>query len=579
MQLPETLIEQALATIHELLGVPLVKLLELRRDAGDLVLRAGLGWREGTVGHATVSLQGTAAGEAARQGGVISVDDLMEEHRYQFAPLLLEHEVRGTLLAPVHLGPDEFGVLGAHTREPRHFDEADRAFLRAVANVLADAVSRWSAEQEIRFQALHDPLTGLGNRLLLAERFAEWEEVGREPPMAMLFVDLDGFKSVNDLVGHRVGDDLLRAVGERLTAAASPADVVCRIGGDEFVVVGPTGPGSAAPAQLASSIGDAVSSEPFDIASASYRLGASIGVAVSRGNGHDGLDELLARSDAALVAAKARGRGLVQVYDEDMHRRTRARRGIERAIVHALDRQELWVGYQPVVTLADRRVVGFEALVRWDHPERGTVLPSEFIPVAEETDLILQVGEFVLSAVGTDCVQLATIDPDVRVSVNLSPRQLAGAAVVGQLRELLARPGVRPSMLAIEVTETLLLTETEATHRVLDETRRMGVRVLLDDFGTGFSSLTHLQRYAIDGVKIDRSFVATLEASEIDRSIVSGVATIATGMGLEIIAEGVESAAQAAMLVAFRVPRAQGYAFAPALPIVDAMELLRRGTP
>jgi diguanylate cyclase (GGDEF)-like protein/PAS domain S-box-containing protein len=441
-----------------------------------------------------------------------------------------------------------------------------------------DVTARRAMEERLRHEALHDPLTGLANRRLLLERLSAALERGRRRGggTALLFLDLDRFKLVNDSLGHPVGDRLLVAVAERLRAAAGPGDTVARFGGDEFAVLLDGAPGADAALRRGEAIQRALSS-PVGLDGFEVFTSASIGVAVA-GAQADGPEALLRGADAAMYRAKLQGPGRCEVYDRAMHARALARLRMESDLRRALDRGEVTAHYQPIVSLATGRVCGVEALARWRHPERGWVQPAEFVPAAEETGLILDLGRRVLAEACGRAGEWSAGETDrLHVSVNLSVKQLAQADLVEQVRRTLEETGMEPARLRLEVTESVLVDNPAAAAATLGRLKELGIRVWMDDFGTGYSSLSALHRLPIDGLKVDRSFVQAMGQDGRAGQVVASVLAMARGLGLEVVAEGIERDDQLAGLRLLGCDAGQGFLFSPAADADSLRALLASG--
>jgi diguanylate cyclase len=447
---------------------------------------------------------------------------------------------------------------------------------RAHVVAVRDVSERRRAEERIRHLAHHDALTDLPNRALLADRLAQALARtrrrgggGGRGTVAVLCLDLDRFKAVNDTLGHPVGDALLRVVADRLRGCVREEDTVARLGGDEFAVVqdGLDQPEGAA--ALAQRLIEVVG-EPYEVGGHQLVVGASVGLALAPGDG-DGPDELLKKADMALYRAKADGRGTYRSFEPAMDAKLQARRLLELDLRKALVAGEFVLHYQPLVDLRSGAVAGFEALLRWRRPARGTVPPGEFVPLAEEIGLIVPIGGWVLRRA---CADAAGWPEEVKVAVNLSAVQFRGETLVPAVAAALAASGLRPERLELEITEGVLLRDSEATLATLRELRRLGVRIAMDDFGTGYSSLGYLRSFPFDKIKIDRSFVADVATSRDCQAIVRAVTGLADSLGIVTTAEGVETREQIEQLRAEACTEVQGYYFSPPVPAGEVAGLL-----
>ena len=426
----------------------------------------------------------------------------------------------------------------------------------------------WSGDiAALTHAATHDPLTGLPNRGLLHDRLARALERHREGTapgaLAVVFFDLDGFKKVNDSLGHGAGDDLLAEAARRVAASVRPTDVVARFGGDEFVVVCEGLTWELEALGVADRIRQTLE-RPFLVDGQEVYVSASLGVSYLR-SPDDNADSLVSDADAAMYEAKQRGRGRTEPYDSELRGRARERLRTEAALRSAVDRGELRLEFQPVVDLATGVTIGVEALIRWDHPERGALPPGAFIRLAEETGLIGRIGAW---AVRQACAQQAEWDQlahPLTTAVNVSARQLARPELREALADALATTGADPGHLRLEITESAVVEDPVAGRAAMQALKALGVKLVLDDFGTGYASLSALRRFPLDAIKIDRSFVDGMVRYPQDRAIVAAVIRLGGDLGLEVVAEGVESADQRDLLLELGCRMAQGYYFAPPL--------------
>ncbi|TML32422.1 MAG: EAL domain-containing protein [Actinobacteria bacterium] len=434
--------------------------------------------------------------------------------------------------------------------------------------------SRARAERAARHRATHDPLTGLPNREQLAETIDGW--LHSDPEVSLLFIDLDRFKGVNDTWGHEVGDELLRAVAGRLRNAVRDDDLVCRTGGDEFVVAFATPEPSSRAEPLARRL-LALFSHPFALSVGTVVVTASIGVVSRRGD--TGALSLIRDADTAMYQAKDTGRNRYAYFDAALRERVRTRVSLEQALRGALARGELSVAYQPIIDLHTDGPVGFEALMRWDHPVLGRVSPLEFIPIAEDTGLIVPYGAWLLEEAAAQLVRWQHERPPtgapLHISVNLSVRQLQDSALVDTIRGVLDRTGLPASGLWLEITESGVIEDPEGSLAALHAIRELGVTLCLDDFGTGYSSLTYLRRFPAGIVKIDRAFVDGVGQDCDDEAIVRTVIAMAHALGQQVVAEGVETALHRDWLRAHGCDLAQGWFYGAARPAAAQSALLR----
>jgi diguanylate cyclase (GGDEF)-like protein len=435
-----------------------------------------------------------------------------------------------------------------------------------------DVTASQRAQAEVAFLAGHDMLTKLGNRALFLERLRE--ALARIGDVAVLYLDLDRFKDVNDTLGHPTGDMLLSMVGRRLNNCFRQSDTVARLGGDEFAVV--LTPGLRDAAESAARHLIEVLTRPFSVGNEEIVIGTSVGIAMAPANGTDP-HGLLMNADLALYAAKADGRGTYRFFEQRMGDRLQARRSIENDLRTAVAHEELDLFYQPLVRVGSGDVVSFEALMRWRHPVRGLIQPTEFIPSAESSRLIIPLGAW---AIRRACMDLARLPANLRVAINLSPVQFRSGDLVHTVRDSLKAAGVAPHRLELEITETTLMKDAEAAARILSEFRSLGVRIALDDFGTGYSSLSYLRKFPFDKIKIDKVYIDDIGRSASSDAIVRAVTGIASSLGIQTVAEGVESHEQYDRVQQEGCDQIQGYLFGRPTPVTDvpgAIERINRG--
>jgi diguanylate cyclase (GGDEF)-like protein/PAS domain S-box-containing protein len=450
---------------------------------------------------------------------------------------------------------------------------------RRLEGSLQDVTARRRAEEELRRRATHDPLTGLPNRTLLLDRLGHALERLRrnqDRVLAVLFIDLDRFKVVNDSLGHEAGDRLLEELAGRLGGALRPSDTVARFGGDELVVVCEDLEGEQDAIVVAERIGELIRT-PLAVGGRDVVVTASIGIALAREPGASA-EALLRDADAALYRAKERGRAGWAVFAEPLHEQALERLETETALRRALDRGELCLVYQPLVDLCEGRMTGVEALVRWRHPQRGLLGPAEFIGMAEETGLIVPIGTWVLREACQQAVrwwQLAG-ERAPSVSVNLSARQIAQPDLADVVARAISDTRVAPAQLTLEITESVVMDDAEASVLTIDALKHLGVGIDIDDFGTGYSSLAYLGRFAADALKVDRSFVTGVDRRREDAAIVAAVINLAHSLELHVVAEGVETPGQVDALCALGADLAQGFHFCGPMPPTGIAELLER---
>jgi diguanylate cyclase (GGDEF)-like protein/PAS domain S-box-containing protein len=575
------LLRRVCSTVEMTLGVEACGVMRLTGEGERVVVEAGTGWlaeQVGRVADPTVVDESKGLVECLIEGPTIT-EDLSEEDRFE-APLLERAGVTSTINVLIGHAGLSYGILGAYSSERRSFTLDDANFLQAVGHVLGSAIERRRSEDRARHDALHDPLTGMPNRSLLLDRLAQalvrCERNGTQ--LALLFLDIDNFKLINDSLGHSAGDELLEAVAPRLAASVRPSDTVARFGGDEFVVLAEDVSDENAARLLTERIARAFAA-PFVLRGESHVVSASTGVVMCAG-GDVEPEDLLRDADAAMYRAKERGRGHYEVFDDAMRARVVDRLKTENELRRALADDEIEVHYQPYYSLSDGAIAGVEALARWRHPERGLLLPGEFIPVAEESGLIVQLGAIVLRRACHDACQWRRACSDasgVRLTVNLSPRQAAQPGLVEVVASALADSGLDPSCLGVEITEGIVMEEATGQIEALEGLRELGVRLVVDDFGTGYSSLAYLPRFSLDVLKIDRSFVAGLDSGDGSEAIVAAIVGMASALGLPVIPEGIETEDQLAKLTELGCGFGQGFLFSRPVKASEIERMLTAG--
>ena len=533
------------------LDVPGAALLELDASgaARQLTIRAGGG-----------TLVGCAGLMLPFPDGALPQHDPAAPLRPMFAPLGQAFEFASNLDVCVICTEGPFGMLAVFADAARQFGPDDRNFLLSIAHILATTIERHTVQQRLTYLARYDALTDLPNRRYLADSLdtAINEAAAQSRRAGVMFIDLDHFKKVNDMLGHGVGDQLLVLAAKRLQACARDKDLVARMGGDEFALILPDTVGDADVAALCTAIIDALAA-PFVLQGQQLFVSASIGIARSPEDGVDA-EALLKSADTAMYAAKNHGRSNFQFFSAAMHAAMALRVKLEAELHQALTAREFILHYQPKLDLATGATSGFEALLRWQHPVRGQVPPLEFITVLEDTGLIIPVGEWVVEEV---CRQLGEWQrqgfPILPVAINLSARQLEQGDLAGTIERIVTTSGVAPALLEFELTESMLMANPESAVEILGRIKALGMRLSIDDFGTGYSSLAYLKRFPLDALKIDRTFVRDLPHDLDDAAITRAVINLAHSLNLKVVAEGVENIEQLHALKLLGCDEIQGY--------------------
>ena len=506
-----------------------------------------------------------------------------------FAELLPLEEVAGPAPALQRRSTAGSRMVGEHARTFRWVRPSGDLFLEITSArlddphgapltffAIRDVTQRHELIEELRHRSLFDPITGLANRSLFTDRIEHAiARMGRHHrPIAVLFLDIDGFKAINDRHGHEVGDQSLRAVGERLGSVLRPSDTLARIAGDEFAILLEDMVSPQAAEDVARRILSAFR-RPVSLARRALTVTVSVGLDVAVDTSASP-EELINNADFAMYGAKRSGRGQWRRYVASDREAAHRRSTLIAELRDAVRRKELVVHYQPIVRLDSGEVEALEALVRWQHPTRGLLMPVDFIGIAEETGLIVQVGGWVLDTACRDLKTWQRTDPELSVSVNLSPRQLQHRGVVTQVRRMLAKTEIEPKDLILEMTESFLLTDEERALARLRQLKSLGIRLAFDDFGTGYSSLSHLRQMPVDILKVDRQFVDAIDTAE-GRRFLSSIVDLGQSVGVSLVAEGIERLDQIPTLVEASVLTGQGYLLARPMPAAAIVPLLRGG--
>jgi len=504
-------------------------------------------------------------GDVIVKGEAECINDTARDPRAVDVPGTPNDEEESLIVAPVRSADGVIGALNLY-RTAHEFDDEDLELVRLFANHVAIALENATINERLISAALTDPLTGLPNRRLFADRIEHALERRERTNkrLAVLFLDLDRFKLVNDGLGHAAGDAVLQAVGERLRSVLRAGDTVARLGGDEFGILLEYVAGQAEAYATAQRVLAALS-DPLDIHGRSVSVRASIGLAIDRDDEFLNADELLRDADTAMYRAKANGRGVVAVFEPSMLAHQLARLEMDAELRAAVARGEFFVRYQPIVELASGRITEVEALVRWRHPKRGELGPGDFIDASEESGQIVDIGAWVINEACRQarCWQLEhKAERNLRVSVNTSAREVIETSFVDGIESALAESGLRADCLILEITESMMLGDETVAIAALRRLRSLGVHVVIDDFGTGYSALSYLSQLPVDGLKIDRSFIQGLGVEREKTAIVSATVAFARGLGLAVTAEGIETVEQLRRLIALDCTLGQGFWFA-----------------
>ena len=584
-------------TITVLLSVLLLNLLRTRSRAIRLAERMSGAWRQSEQRLESITnniFEGIYRGHP-EDGLLFANQALAEMFGFSTPDEMLQHA--GPIL---YADPEQRDELLAFLEEDGYYREVEVEYVRvdgsrfigvnnAVATfdedgrilhfdgVIYDITARKEAEQKAHRLAHYDSLTGLPNRALFEKRIRQAVRDARreDSSLALLFMDLDHFKAINDSLGHGIGDEMLTAVGARLGRSLRGSDTVCRQGGDEFLVI-MDGADREAAERCAQRILD-LFGEPFVVGRHELRVTPSIGIAMFPSDA-DRAEELVRCADSAMYSAKDRGRATWEFYTAELDHRAHERLQLENDLRQALEKDELELHYQPIVDLSDGSIAGAEALLRWTHPTMGSISPARFIPIAEQSGLIVEIGDWVIDRACRQAAEwFANGQPAFPVSVNVSAMQFWRGKLDEVIRDALATTGLDPGVLELELTESIIMRDIDLTSRVLEELNELGVSLSIDDFGTGYSSLSYLKRFRIDKLKIDQSFIRDLTDSADDAAIVSAVASMASDLKLDVVAEGVETEDQVVLIREREIRYGQGFLFSPAVPVEEFRGLMERG--
>lgn len=537
-------------------------------------------YNEGLIGL-PIGPQAGSCGTAMYRGEPVIVEDIATDPKWEpYRDFALGYQLRSCWSTPIiSANGMVLGSLAIYHRKPHTPDIKERRLVSGGVHLAGIAIERSQAEARIRHMAHHDALTDLPNRTLMEDRVNQAIlQVGREGGhAALILIDLDRFKNINDSLGHQTGDIALRQVAKRLRSCVRSSDTLARLGGDEFVICVPHLIDTVSLSRMAEKILQALD-KPFELADLSLHIGASIGIALYPDDGYDST-ELLRNADAAMYAAKDSGRGNFQFFTPELNASAHERLLLISQLRQALDREEFELYFQPIVEVDSANLVGAEALLRWNHPERGLVSPDVFIPILEETGMMVNVGAWVLrKACQTSQAWRAAGLRPIKMAVNLSAVQFYQSLIHETVKEVLASSQLEPGALTLEFTEAILLADTESVIQTMYDLKALGVDLALDDFGTGYSSLSYLQRFPVDRLKIDRSFLLESMNDGNAAHIVHSIVQLADKLGLISVAEGIETQEQLELMRHFGCNELQGFLFSRPLPADQFADLLEAST-
>ncbi len=577
---PHDLMAATVELVAGIEGVEFSCIWELVEDGRALKLRTGLE-HLGISGDHSINVDANMLpGATIASGGSVLVNDWETKRRVELPAAFDDLGVRSSLSVLIDGKDRAFGVIDVHSIEAGRFAPHDSHFVQGAANVLANAIDRRRADESLRHRLLHDALTGLPNRELFMETLERTieraEHSGRK--IGVLFLDLDHFKLINDSLGHHAGDEVLRLIAPRLSESLRPPDTIARFGGDEFAILIADLVDEEEALVVAERVIQALE-KPVIIDGSDHLVTASVGVAMFMPGDEKKVnaESLIRDADTAMYRAKEGGRARPEVFGEELRTRSIRKLDTQRELRHALERDELVLHFQPIASVTTGSIVGTEALVRWQHPKRGLLPPSDFIPVASESSLIEQIGSWVLEQA---CAQTSRWNTDrseadaLSVSVNVAARQVTHHDLAATVESVLGKTGMQARNLCLEITESVLLVESAGITETLERLRITGTQLFLDDFGTGYSALAYLNRFPLNGLKIDRSFIERIGFEQEQTAIVRAIVMMAGALSLEVVAEGVTTGRQLSVLREIGCERAQGYLIARPMPASSVGNLL-----
>jgi len=573
----DEVVESASEASAEGLSISFSRVVLFDPQRSAFVMAAGHGWGAGWVGRDLVDRAEVARALAVfRTSEPLATEDVTNDYRFAESDLIKSHHIISGADILIGRTDKPLGILGAYSDSPRSFSEQDVRFLQGIANTLAAIIERHQSHEQLTYMAVHDAVTDLPNRLLMTDRLDvalhHAERSGFK--VALLLVDLDRFKNVNDVFGHTIGDRLLHEVGQRLSHCVRADDTVSRQSGDEFIVVLTELEEEQDAARIAEKIIRVVT-RLFIVDGQEIILGVSVGIVCFPDNGEDP-ETLLMNADAAMHVAQGLGRNRYQFYSPEMNERALELIGLEGDLQFAIEREELFLVYQPQLSLHSGKVIGFEALVRWRHPVRGLISPAQFIPVAEESGLIVDIGNWVLQT--ACCQHVEWMDQGLAsgtIAVNVSAHQFRQPDFIDTVEEALTRCGLPPECLELELTESVVMEGIQDVLRKMKELDQLGIKLAIDDFGTGYSSLSYLKQFPLFRLKVDQSFTRVLPEDQQGGAIVKAIIQMGHTLDLEVIAEGIETSEQEQFLKALSCDSGQGYLFAKPLAVGECYEFLR----